>query len=265
MVTSEKNEKQSDSKNEVKNHRNSAMPIPTASTSPASTSGPTSTTASNSSGVGQTSNGGSYVRSQRPRQAGQTNVSNSSSSKNSSTTGVTTLPASAVTAAPYVPSSYQAQNAEFMHHPHQHHIAYAGYEAPPPPMGQPPPPGWVPYFYEQGSGPHPSGGTPGPPPFVQHMCTIPPPQVVVSSATGKGAGARSATPSACVVSSSSDHAQTVQPNVAVAGGHTSQSGQEYEVEYHLHQGEMITLELGDGRVQIIPGKLEFVLHDSIVH
>ena len=29
--------------------------------------------------------------------------------------------------------------------------------------------------------------------------------------------------------------------------------QEYEVEYHLHQGEVISLQLGDGRVQIIPG------------
>jgi hypothetical protein len=30
--------------------------------------------------------------------------------------------------------------------------------------------------------------------------------------------------------------------------------QQYEVEYHLHQGEMISLQLGDGRVEIIPGK-----------
>lgn len=49
------------------------------------------------------------------------------------------LPASAVTAAPYIPTSFQsgAGAADYLppHH-HHHHITYATYEAPPPPMGK---------------------------------------------------------------------------------------------------------------------------------
>jgi hypothetical protein len=33
--------------------------------------------------------------------------------------------------------------------------------------------------------------------------------------------------------------------------------QNYEVEYHLHQGEVISFTLSDGRVEIIPGKRIF--------
>ena len=55
--------------------------------------------------------------------------------------------------------------------------------------------------------------------------------------------------SSTVVSSSESVQQTVGP--ALHQPH------EYEVEYHLHQGEVISLQLGDGRVQIIPGKTYF--------
>ena len=167
-----------------------------------------------------------------------------------------------MSAAPYVPPAYQQPQgnpADYMH-PHQQ-ISY-GYEAPPPPMGQPPP-GWIPatpYFYEQGA-PHPQGGAHAPP-YVQHMCTIPPPPHVVGSSANKSGGGR-ATPSTVTSNSntslmSSGEVQP-QPAAVVTGppgppGGPGQPPQEYEVEYHLHQGEVISLQLGDGRVQIIPGK-----------
>ena len=48
------------------------------------------------------------------------------------------LPASAVTAAPYIPTSFQSGGgaADYLPHHHHHHITYATYEAPPPPMGK---------------------------------------------------------------------------------------------------------------------------------
>ena len=80
----------------------------------------------------QSSNNGSNFNRPRPRHtnkggtAGMPPVSSS-------------LPASAVTAAPYIPTSFQSGGgaADYLppHH-HHHHITYATYEAPPPPMGK---------------------------------------------------------------------------------------------------------------------------------
>lgn len=150
------------------------------------------------------------------------------------------LPASAVSAAPYIPPSYQQQDP-FMHH-HHHHIAY--YESPPPPMGQPPPP-WIsgtPYFFDQ-SGAGPPGGAA--PPFVQHMCSMPPPPHLVPTSIKNGGGRATPSPSSSVAVSSSN---------SVVNSSEVQL-QQYEVEYHLvRQGEVVSLQLGDGRVEIIPGK-----------
>lgn len=184
---------------------------------------------------GPASNGGSapYMRQFRPR-----------SNRNN---GTTSLPASAVSAAPYIPPIYQQQggNPDYMHH-HQH-VTYA-YEAPPPPMGQPPP-GWVPagpYIY--------AGAGENPAPFVQHMCTMPPPQVVVSSSASSSRPTSSSRSTTAVSSSVSS---TVSSNSTVVSSSEVHQPQEYEVEYHLHQGEVIQLQLGDGRVQIIQGKTLF--------
>ena len=57
--------------------------------------------------------------------------------------------------------------------------------------------------------------------------------------------------STAVVSSSESVQQTAG---GPAGPPALHQPHEYEVEYHLHQGEVISLQLGDGRVQIIPGK-----------
>ena len=62
--------------------------------------------------------------------------------------------------------------------------------------------------------------------------------------------------STAVVSSSESVQQTAG---GPAGPPALHQPHEYEVEYHLHQGEVISLQLGDGRVQIIPGKTFFFL------
>ena len=226
----------------------------------------------------QPANGGGY-RPQRPRGSKNNPVGGASSSNQT-----TPLPASAASAAPYVPPSYQQQhhaqqNADYMHH--HHHVTYA-YEAPPPPMSQPPP-GWIPapqaatpYFYEQGAQPPPHPQGPGNPPYVPHMCTMPPPtapHVVVSSGNkplnvggkgGQGATSPASAPSAIANTVNAISSTVVSSSESVqhpqAGPVPVHGPQEYEVEYHLHQGEVISLQLGDGRVQIIPGKTIFLLH-----
>ena len=123
-------------------------------------------------------------------------------------------------------------------------------------MGQAPPPPWMPatpYFFEGG----PAPAVPGPaPPYVQHMCTtMPPPQIAVSSAPGgkSGAGAVRATPSPHAPPHSSN-TTTVMSSTSAVVSSSEIPPQNYEVEYHLHQGEVISFQLGDGRVEIIPGK-----------
>lgn len=139
-----------------------------------------------------------------------------------------------------------------MVHQHQHHIAY--YESPPPPMGHPPPP-WIsatPYFFDQSGGATvPPGGAP---PFVHHMCTMPPPHLVPTSGGMKNGGGR-ATPSPSNVAS-----PTASTGNSVVSNSSEVQHQQYEVEYHLvRQGEVVSLQLGDGRVEIIPGKPIYVI------
>ncbi len=145
------------------------------------------------------------------------------------------LPASAVSAAPYVPPSYAVQND------------YIYYDAPPPPIGQPPPPGppgppgsWVPYFYEGQAAP--------PAHYVQHMCNVPPPQVDKGLTTQ--VVSRAVTP---VGSGGTTVVTSTPPGGGPVVSGSSEQPQEFVVEYHFHQ-ENIHLQWPDGRVQIIPGK-----------
>lgn len=288
MVTSEKSESPatpsstSDKKNEALKtsaFNTSTMQLPSQASSTSATSAASAASAlgqpvvTSYTAVGPQPANGSGYRPQRPRGSKNNPVGGASSSNQT-----TTLPASAASAAPYVPPSYQQQhhaqqNADYMHH--HHHVTYA-YEAPPPPMSQPPP-GWIPapqaatpYFYEQGAQPPPHPQGPGNPPYVPHMCTMPPPtapHVVVSSGNkplnvggkgGQGATSPASAPSAIANTVNAISSTVVSSSESVQhqqGGPVPVHGpQEYEVEYHLHQGEVISLQLGDGRVQIIPGK-----------
>ena len=76
------------------------------------------------------------------------------------------------------------------------------------------------------------------------MCTMPPPPPTTVSSNSKGGGGR-VTPSSSTNVTSATSEQPPPP----AG-----PPQNFEVEYHLHSGEVISLQLGDGRVEIIPGK-----------
>ena len=220
MVTLETEIPKSESKIKTKNEVVNKMQLPTTSTA----SSAAANAASTSAGCGQSSNGSSY----RQQRAGRNSKG---------------LPASAVSAAPYVPPAYQQTQptpaaapagAEFVHQ--HHHVAY-GYEAPPPPMGQPPPPTWVtPYYFDGAAAPGPHGYA------VPHMCTMPPPPAATSAGAGQGKGGGRVTPSTTSVTSAggSEQPQSIPSP--------------YEVEYHLHSGEHITFPLGDGRVEIIAGK-----------
>lgn len=208
------------------------MQLPTTS-STASTASAAS--AGNTASPATTSSGGPSNGTYRQR-----------SSHRSNKTG---LPPSAASAAPYVPPAYQQPlNPEFVHQ--HHHVTY-GYEAPPPPMGQPPPTWVTPYYFDGGPGggahPPPTAAAPGGhhhPHYMQHMCTMPPPPPTTVSSNSKGGGGR-VTPSSSTNVTSATSEQPPPP----AG-----PPQNFEVEYHLHSGEVISLQLGDGRVEIIPGK-----------
>ena len=138
------------------------------------------------------------------------------------------------------------------------------YEAGPVPPGPPVPP-------MAGVGPTvPTGPAP---PYMQHMCTtMPPPQIAVSSAgtpaggppggpggknaTGLVGGGRG-TPSPHAPPPPPPNHTSTATTVSTSSSIVSSSEiqpQNYEVEYHLHQGEVISFTLSDGRVEIIPGK-----------
>ena len=149
------------------------------------------------------------------------------------------------------------------------------YEAGPVPPGPPVPP-------MAGVGPTvPTGPAP---PYMQHMCTtMPPPQIAVSSAgitpapvvpggpgggknaaTGLSAGGGRGTPSPHAQPpplppppNHTSTATTVSTSSSIVSS-TEIQPQNYEVEYHLHQGEVISFTLSDGRVEIIPGKKKYL-------
>ena len=52
----------------------------------------------------------------------------------------------------------------------------------------------------------------------------------------------------------SDYLLKFRKNLEIFVNFSEIPPQNYEVEYHLHQGEVISFQLGDGRVEIIPGK-----------
>ena len=58
-----------------------------------------------------------------------------------------------------------------------------------------------------------------------------------------------------VTSGSSSPSSFCQP-AAVAGNASTNANGQHVVNYHVHQGEVISLQLGDGKVQVIPGKTE---------
>ncbi len=130
---------------------------------------------------------------------------------------------------------------------------------PPPPWGVQQPP----YYYDMEGHPAPPP-PPGAYPLPPHMCppagvppppgAPPPPQVVVSSASGKEQTAPQAPPPGGRYAPSPHSVPPPPPANAPPDGAAGGTPQSYEVEYHLHQGEVISLQLGDGRVEIIPGK-----------
>ena len=165
-------------------------------------------------------------------------------------------------------------------------------QAPPPPWMAAPSPA---YFYEAGpvppgppvppmAGVGPTVPTGPAPPYMQHMCTtMPPPQIAVSSAgitpapvvpggpgggknaaTGLSAGGGRGTPSPHAQPpplppppNHTSTATTVSTSSSIVSS-TEIQPQNYEVEYHLHQGEVISFTLSDGRVEIIPGKKKYL-------
>ena len=198
------------------------------------------------------------------------------------------LPASAVSAPPYIPPpslmvDYSSQPPHGVL-PHPHH---GGVAMPPQHPGAPP--AVVPY-HPAGSYVDANMGYGAPiyfpphaPPYDQgvyvHPPTGPPPNAGVRP-SGKGGSGGRYTPSPHSVSGSSSPNSFCQNAAAAAaaaaaagnaplvtpipassavnsGGGSGGGGgnnNQHVVNYHVHQGEVISLQLGDGQVQVIPGR-----------
>lgn len=223
--------------------------------------GSTSSMSSNGSGahVGYTRQSNPRPRSNKHPTGGVTTpISAPTCSVTQAPTVLSSLPPSAVSAPPYFPP--QTMMVDYSHQP-----PYCGGFVPTGPSDAPP---YGTVYYHPGAG-YESGGYvsgPPPPPVMGH----PPRPPAKSSAGGRY------TPSPHSMSGSSSPSSFCQNNnvttTSVGGGagsgsanassnsntnnssSSSSNNNQHVVTYHVHSGEVISLQLGDGQVQVIPGK-----------
>jgi len=262
--------------------------------------------ASTSSSSSSSSSNTGYTRQSNPRPRAHKH-STGSATGNGNGPIISSLPPSAISAAPYIPTSmvHQPVGVDYHHgghnHPpplhHIHHLHHPVHIAPtyaylpcpdggpphttgPPPHGIPPPPlnpasgtAWISPYY-----PGPIYDSSGIPTFVHHV-TPPTPSATTANNSGNtnsSSGAKSTNnrmspaPQHLVQHPAASSAPTFCHNhspaaVSLAGSPVSScpnsSGlqqqppqQQHVVSYHLQQGEVISLQLGDGQVEVIQGR-----------
>ena len=295
-------------------------PKPTSPAPPTTTGGPQNLhhspgSASTSSSSSSSSSNTGYTRQSNPRPRAHKH-STGSATGNGSGPIISSLPPSAISAAPYIPTSMvhqQPVGVDYHHgghnHPpplhHIHHLHHPVHIAPtyaympcpdggpphttgPPPHGIPPPPlnpgsgtAWINPYY-----PGPIYDSSGIPTFVHHV-TPPTPSATTGNnnnagGTGGSGGAKSAgsnrmspAPQHLVqhpaVSSAPTFCQNHSPAAVSSAGapvnscpnssglHQQPPQQQHVVSYHLQQGEVISLQLGDGQVEVIQGRTNFTI------
>jgi hypothetical protein len=57
------------------------------------------------------------------------------------------------------------------------------------------------------------------------------------------------------------HQNGASPTTNTTSAANNPQQQQHVVNYHVHQGEVISLQLGDGNMQVIPGRTLFLLNE----
>ena len=257
--------------------------------------------ASTSSSSSSSSSNTGYTRQSNPRPRAHKHptpaVSSSSNTSTTSTSGTVTapiissLPPSAISAAPYIPTSMIHQPVDYHHGPpplhHIHHLHHPLHMAPtyaympgtmqcpdgvPPHAAGPPPPGvptpplnpagtaWMSPYYPA---PIYDGTGGGIPTFVHHV-TPPTPSATTVGGTGMNTASNNTSHNKSGsnrMSPSPQQQHLVHPpanNTSYCQNHSGLQAhpppQQHVVSYHLQHGEVISLQLGDGQVEVIQGK-----------
>lgn len=220
--------------------------------------GSTSSVSSNGSHAG-------YTRQNNPRPRSYKHSSNSSTGSSAgSTSGYQTTSSTFVVPPPPPQPVYAPPPPPVDYSPGSYAAATS-----PVPMQQPPPPmhygytemtpapgcSWVPC-----GSPYPTYQPSGAPYDVPTIVQAPPPnQASPPAPRGRY------TPSPHSVSGSSSPSSFCQTsNSTTTATTTTANGGQHVVNYHVHQGEVISLQLGDGQVQVIPGRKIFVITYALV-
>jgi hypothetical protein len=256
-----------------------------ASSGPAQSAGAPATTAPQQHSPGSTSsvssngsNVGGYTRQSNPRprkhNSSSSNNQNTSTSTAASTSSPrvpisTSLPPSAVTAPPYVPRPPLQNIVDYGSQPPPPYGFIDGSYAPvyypyqtspvtefvPPPTRGIPPPAMA--NAQSAAKPTGVGSNPQGPPG---RYTPSPHSVSGSSSPSSFCHQNGAAPTSIAPTSANAPVAMAFPPGAVpvpavaSPSGAAGAGQQHVVNYHIHQGEVISLQMGDGNMQVIPGR-----------